>query len=295
MQQPPPTAAKVPSPLVLVPTGVPFELKRNGATITGRTWGTVAECHSAIVLVHGLGAHSGWFEAIARRLKVRGVYTVAYDQLGFGRRRDQKFLSSQQWLDDVHTVYGYVKEQMGNKPVFLGGNSMGAVVALAGVPGISPSGLVLFSPGFEGHKNAFTLSFRIKAIAQALLRPDTEICVPYSTETVSRDELVRNWINADTEKRFNVPGRMLLELLKLTRRLPKSYKQIHVPVIMMTSGQDKVVDTAVANLAFDAFGPSKKTKLHYEDAWHDLMFDPVLDEAVDALVRWMDDTANPPI
>jgi alpha-beta hydrolase superfamily lysophospholipase len=280
------------APLVLVPTAVPFELKRNGVTITGRSWGTIAESHSAIVLVHGLGAHSGWFEAMARRLKVRGVYTVAYDQLGFGKRRHQKFSSVQNWLDDVHTMYNYVKEQMGNKPVFLGGNSMGGVVALAGVPGIKPTGLVLFSPGFEGHKDAFTLAFRVKAIVQALLRPDTEIQVPYAIETVSRDQQVRDWINKDSEKRFNVPGRMLLELLKLTRRLPKGYKQIHVPVLMMTSGQDKVVDTTVSHLAFEAFGPSKKVNLHYDEAWHDLMFDPLLDKVVDDLVRWMSETAN---
>jgi alpha-beta hydrolase superfamily lysophospholipase len=286
------TAAKTASPLVLVPTGVPFEQKRNGATITGRTWGTVGDSHSAIVLVHGLGAHSGWFEAIARRLKVRGVYVVAYDQLGFGKRRTQKFTSHQQWLDDVHTVYAYVKEQIGNKPVYLGGNSMGAVVALAGVPGINPTGLVLFSPGFEGHKNAFTLGFRIKAIVQALMKPDVEICVPYSVDTVSRDEGVRQWISADPEKRFNVPGRMLLELLKLTRGLPKGYKQIHVPVLMMTSGHDEVVDTAVAYLAFEAFGPSKKMLLTYDEAWHDIMFDPVLDQAVDELTRWMSETAK---
>lgn len=280
------------APLVLVPTAVPFELNRNGVTITGRSWGTIAESNCAIVLIHGLGAHSGWFEAIARRLKVRGVYTVAYDQLGFGKRSNQKFCGIQQWLEDVHTVYNYVKEQMGNKPVFLAGNSMGAVIALAGVPGIKPAGLVLFSPGFEGHKQAFTMAFRVKAIVQALLRPDTEIQVPYSIETVSRDQQVRDWINVDGEKRFNVPGRMLLELLKLTRRLPKGYKQIHVPLLMMTSGQDKVVDTNIAQLAFEAFGPSRKTYRHYDEAWHDLMFDPLLDRVVDDLVRWMTEISS---
>ena len=36
--------------------------------ITGRTWGTASECRAAALLIHGLGAHSAWFEALGRRL-----------------------------------------------------------------------------------------------------------------------------------------------------------------------------------------------------------------------------------
>ena len=39
-----------------------------------RTWGIASESDAGIVLVHGLGAHAGWFEALARRLKVRQIF-----------------------------------------------------------------------------------------------------------------------------------------------------------------------------------------------------------------------------
>jgi len=67
------------------------------------------------LLVHGLGAHSGWFEALDGALKVRRIYTVAYDQVGFGRRRQQVFTSYNQWLDDINTAFDFVRATIGEK------------------------------------------------------------------------------------------------------------------------------------------------------------------------------------
>src|SRR3990167_7701064 len=83
------------SEINLTPTGTLFEIGPANEPITGRTWGTCSECRALGLLVHGLGAHSGWFEAMGRRLKVRRIYAMAYDQIGFGKRQDQPFFSYQ--------------------------------------------------------------------------------------------------------------------------------------------------------------------------------------------------------
>lgn len=273
----------------LKPTASPVEIDsgRINEPITGRTWGTIAECRYAAILVHGLGAHSGWFEAFGRRLKVRRVYALAYDQLGFGKRRNQRFLSAQQWIDDLVTVYQHVKSQVGDMPVYLIGNSMGALITLAAVESINPDGLIMFSPGFEGYPGTFTLKFRLGAIFSALTQPDREVSLPYATESVSRDASIREWINQDPERRMAVPGRMLLELLKLTRRVSAQHKNVRTPLLMATAGIDRVVDNRVNMMAFSKFGCSNKTHKCYQESWHDLMFDPAIDEVADEAVGWM--------
>jgi alpha-beta hydrolase superfamily lysophospholipase len=175
----------------LTPTATLFEVdsgsvaSRNGAggsfgKITGRTWGSPSECQAAILLIHGLGAHSGWFEPLARRLKVRNLFVLAYDLVGFGKRIKQHYRSPEQWLTDLTAVYGYLKKLTGDKPIYLIGNSMGSIVALQACPLLKPSGLALLSPGFEGHAQTFPLSFRLKTIVQALLNPDKEMQLPYN-------------------------------------------------------------------------------------------------------------------
>jgi alpha-beta hydrolase superfamily lysophospholipase len=242
---------------------------------------------SAALLVHGLGAHSGWFEALGRRLKVRRIFALAYDQVGFGKRRDEKFVSQQQWFDDLIAAYSYLSTKVGNKPIFVMGNSMGAAVSLKVVAdeGVKPAGLVMFSPGFDGHPARFKLSYRISTLTKALINPETEVSLPYTPDMVTRSESVRNWLNNDPDMRFSPTGKMLLELLKMSLSVPK-IRKIGCPVFMITSGIDSIVDGKASKRIFDRLDSPEKKELVFPEAWHDLMFDPVIDELIDELATW---------
>ncbi len=239
------------------------------------------------MLVHGLGAHSGWFEALGRQLKVRRLFAVSFDQVGFGKRREENFSSYSQWIDDVIGAFDHLKETLPGKPVYLMGNSMGALLSLVAADYVSPDGLVLFSPGFDGCPETFTLLYRLLTVVSAFLKPEEEVGLPYGCDLVTRDPSARQWIEADPQRRFRVPGKMMLELLKLSARVLKQRKSLSIPVLMMTAGQDRIVNNPVNNSFFSRISaPSKKTR-HFPEAWHDLMFDPVIDEVADEILQWM--------
>jgi alpha-beta hydrolase superfamily lysophospholipase len=255
--------------------------------IPARTWGLASDCRAAALLVHGLGAHSGWYEAMGRRLKVRGIFALAYDQVGFGKRSEEELFMKQQWLDDLKDAYEYLRNTVGDKPIFIMGNSMGALVALRSMGAINPSGLVLFSPGFDGNASTFTLGYKAKTLLTALLKPDTLVKLPYTTDQITRDPVVRGWLNNDVEARSELPARMLLELLKLTEEVKNTGKKLPSPLFMFTAGQEKIVNNAVSEAIYSRLVAPRKQKHHFPEAWHDLMFDPVLDELVDTLAAWM--------
>lgn len=277
----------MPTDINLTPTGSLIEIAGTSQAIPGRTWGTATECRAACLLVHGLGAHSGWYEALGRRLKVKRFFALSYDQVGFGRRRGEVLMLKQQWMDDIVSAYQYLRNVVGDKPIFIMGNSMGALLALRVVKELDPQGLVLFSPGFDGHPDTFRFSYRAKAIYKALFDPDSELSLPYTSQEITREQGVRNWIDNDPEGRFQLPARMLLELLKLTQEVKSGVKKVNCPVMMFTSGQEKIVNNTVNEAIFDKLQAPKKTKHCFNEAWHDLMFDPVLDELVDMLSNWM--------
>ncbi|CAN5603316.1 alpha/beta hydrolase [soil metagenome] len=264
-----------------------------GKPLPARTWGTATECVAGAILVHGLGAHSGWFEALGRRLRIRRIYSIAYDQVGFGKRKDEEFTSYNQWLDDLETAFAYARNTIGDKPLYIMGNSMGAVISVRALSDrrVDPTGLVMFSPGFDGHPEVFTMPFRIKALWQALTAPESEVILPYSPELVTRDLGVRNWILNDPERRFTVPARMLLELLKITNDLGKRSKQIICPVVMFSAGIEKIVNPRASEKLFGGLTCVKDQHV-YKEAWHDLMFDPVIDEMSDHLAAWISQTSK---
>jgi alpha-beta hydrolase superfamily lysophospholipase len=149
----------------------------------------------------------------------------------------------------------------------------------------------MFSPGFDGHPEIFTLPFRVKALWQAMTAPESEVILPYSPELVTRDLGVRNWILNDPERRFTVPARMLLELLKITNDLSKRSKQIICPVVMFSAGIEKIVNPRASEKLFAGLTCVKDQHV-YKEAWHDLMFDPVIDEMSDHLAAWISQTSK---
>jgi acylglycerol lipase len=258
--------------------------------LTGTSWGIPSQCQAAALLVHGLGAHSGWFEALGQRLKSRTVFALAYDQIGFGKRKDERFFSRHQWILDLEASYRYLQSLVSDKPIYLMGNSMGAVVALKAAIDLKPTGLVMFSPGFDGHPQAFKPWYRVRGLMQALFAPDSEIALPYTTDAVTREESVREWLEQDPQRRFRVPARMLLELLRFTQEVEEDAKKVKCPVLMLTAGVDKIIDNGASDRIFARLSSELKISRCFGQAWHDLMFDQSLDDVVEEVVSFIRQT-----
>lgn len=273
----------------LTPTCSYFQIGHGSGALPARSWGSPADCKAAALLVHGLGAHSGWFEAFARQLKVRRIYSISFDLAGFGKRNTQYVDDASLWVDEIIFAYDYLRRQVKDKPIYVVGNSVGALLAVAAVEYMRPDGLILLSPGFQGHPETFTKFFQIQAIIKAYLVPEMLVPLPYTPDMVSRDPSSVQFMENDSTKRFSVPGKMLLELLDLSNRTMKWLRHIDTfpaPVLMLTAGQDQIVDNSASDKIFKRINPSYKQAHTFEYAWHDLMFDPVVDEVADWLVRW---------
>ncbi|MBX9686364.1 MAG: lysophospholipase [Candidatus Obscuribacterales bacterium] len=270
-----------------------LEAPLSGETIKLRSWGQFQGAQGVALLVHGLGAHSAWFEAEARELAKRGFFVLAYDHCGFGNRRRRPFKSYKQWIDDLAAVLAFVSAKFTGLPLYLMGNSMGALVVMATSQIVKVSGIVIFSPGFDGHPKAFTPAYKISSVLSAIFAPQRPVSLPYGFELVSRDSSVREWLEKDEEKRVAVPGSMLFELLKLSQHVLANLKATAVPVLMITAGQDRIVNNELNGKLFARLNAPSKKHVHLPEAWHDLMFDPQLDEVADEISLWHSELGKP--
>lgn len=271
----------------LTPSCSFLDLAGRDATWRLRVWGDPERAQASVLLVHGLGAQSAWFEAMARQLVLQGLLVYAYDQRGFGTRGGEAVLSYTDWIDDLAFLVKKLRESQSEqgRPFVLLGNSMGALVAMAALQGLSVDGIVICSPGFEGNNEIFTIPYRIKSIISAIFAPDKDIKLPYRVDLVTRDLSVRAWLDNDHEKKMAVPGRMLFELLKLSKL--SNLKTVNVPVLMFTAGVERIVDNQVNKRIFAKLQAPAKQHIHMAEAWHDLMFDPQVDEVAEQTVSWI--------
>lgn len=276
----------------LTPTATLLEIdsssgKKKQKKIPCRTWGIASESSAGIVLIHGLGGHAGWFEALSRRLKIKHIFVLSYDLVGFGKQKNERYLSYSQWLEDTTSVFVYLRSIMPDKPLFLLGNSMGALVALASCQSIKPSGLALLSPAFAGHSDIFTISYQLPHIFKAIANPNGELTLPYSTDLIAKEEQVKSWLDQDPSRRQAVPGKMLLDLFFLTQKLRWQRIKISCPLFMLTAEMDNIVDNQASELMFQHIISSNKKKTMLSGAMHDLALDPAIDQVGDLLVDWM--------
>lgn len=102
------------------------EVEVDGVAIRYRAWGQAADTR-ALVLVHGGGAHSRWWDHVAPLLVQGRRRVVALDLSGHGDSGRAPDYRLDRWADEVVAVAGHAGA--GDRPVVIG-HSMGGFVAL---------------------------------------------------------------------------------------------------------------------------------------------------------------------
>ena len=117
-----------------------------GGTWAGRPWGSV-------LLVHGLGEHSGRYEHVGDQLTRAGLEVSAYDHRGMGGSGGRRG-HIERWSqlhDDLAERLAVVRAEAGGRPVVLYGHSLGAMIAAGYLlsDGPRPDLAVLSSPALD--------------------------------------------------------------------------------------------------------------------------------------------------
>jgi alpha-beta hydrolase superfamily lysophospholipase len=141
-----------------------------------------------VLVLHGLGDHSGRFEHVGDRLAADGFDVHAFDLRGSGGSGGRRGHVDRwtQMHDDLEERLAVVRQAAAGRPVVLYGHSLGGLVALGYLLGdrAKPDLVVLTAPGLDS-----TLPGWKKAVARVLGRIVPTLPIPNGIEgsTLSRD------------------------------------------------------------------------------------------------------------
>jgi alpha-beta hydrolase superfamily lysophospholipase len=175
----------------------------DGTRILTRQWAASPASGPAgpwahVLIVHGLGEHSGRYEHVGAQLAAAGLAVHAYDQRGNGAsggRRGHVDAWSQ-LHDDLTERHEAVRTAAAGRPVALYGHSMGGLVVagycMSARP--RPAAVVLSSPGLDA-----TLAAWKKQLAALVGRWWPTLSIPNGVDpaTLSRDPAVGARMAAD--------------------------------------------------------------------------------------------------
>ncbi len=252
----------------------------DGYTGLARYWPPQGQVRGAVLYLHGIQSHGGWFEASACRLAQAGLHVLQPDRRGSGlNERDRGHArSSGRLLSDVIEATAWLKGKAGNRKVSLVGVSWGGKLALAA--GMRQNGdidrLVLVAPGLFPQVD-LPIGQKISVAWSALLRPRRAFLVPLNEPELFTDNPLRQtYIRDDPLRLRHATARFLLASRMLDIMIQREAGQQAWPfaVTFLLAGKERIVDNDQTKRFARRLRCRQMRIIEHSQAAHTLEFEP---------------------
>ena len=242
--------------------------------------GAVAPPRAAIVYLHGIQSHSGWYEASSRCLAAAGIAVYQIERRGSGRdvAHERGHVDrAETWIDDVTAAAKLARRETGLEGVHLLGVSWGGKLALAAAADRSHlyRSLILAAPGILPRIDAaLTTKMRVAACLLAG-RPRTRFPVPLDDPalfTANPDR--RQFIADDPLALREVTARFLYESRRLDRLARRAARSMRLPVFLALAETDLIIDNPATRRLVESMPSRDRRVVTYPESHHTLEFDP---------------------
>jgi acylglycerol lipase len=248
-----------------------------------RDWAPSGEPRAVVVLVHGVGEHSGRYERTGDLLARAGFRVRSFDLIGSGasggRRSDIDKWSRYHDQVAVHVEWARAE----GKPVILFGHSLGGNIALgyALSDRTRPDLLILSSPMMDAG------TALQKAMARVLggMLPIMRFRQGISGAAISRDPAVVEAYLSDPLVVTAPTLRWGKNALENIAYLNQHLQELDIPTLVIHGGDDRLVPTASSEVLTEVGCVERRV---YDGLRHECMNEPEGPEVVADMVGWVD-------
>jgi alpha-beta hydrolase superfamily lysophospholipase len=253
-------------------TGVLDEQRMaDGQVLYRRSW-PLPNAKRAVLIVHGLGEHSGRYEHVAVWFNARGFDVRSYDQRGHGLTPGPRgaLRHADDLLADLTAVYTDYAAGRPQAPLLLG-HSMGGLVAARTVLDrrIQPEAMLLTSPALRSWEGP-----GLRKLAQMLsgLLPNLPLSNGLKTDHLSHDASVVAAYRNDPLCFRRITPRLADFIFRAGTACIADAATLAVPTLLLVAGADKLVDPSGSTAFASAASTSGQlTTRHFASLFHELM------------------------
>jgi alpha-beta hydrolase superfamily lysophospholipase len=266
----------------------------DGLALALRRWPHPAP-RQRVLIVHGLGEHSGRHDALARDLNAAGHAVSSYDQRGHGRSPGARgvIAAADSLCRDLACVIDTLQQADGAAPVLLG-HSMGGLVAarfvaeaLAAQPADwsrAVPALVLSSPALDP---GMTGVQKLLLSLLGTLAPDLTLNNGLQPDWISRDPAVVRAYRQDARVHDRVSARLVRFIVDGGERVRAAAPSWRTPTLLLWAGADR----CVAPRGSAAFAAAAPAAVLQHQAWpalaHEIFNEPERGQVILRLVQFL--------
>jgi alpha-beta hydrolase superfamily lysophospholipase len=258
---------------------------QDGLRLFYRLWNCAADGARSIVLVHGLGEHSGRYVHVGRFFAEAGYRTIAFDLRGHGRS-DGKAVFIKRY-EELATDVESVVSHFGERDLFLFGHSMGGQLVLwtARRSPLKLSGVIASAPWLG---LAQAPPFWQVVLARMLNKciPGTRFSTNVDAANLSHDQdHLDSLEDLDLLHKF-ITVRFYFEAIRAAARILDD-PVINFPVLLTQGGDDRVTSRETVEAFFRKLQAPVKTLKIYPGFFHELHNETSRQEVMEYYLEWM--------
>lgn len=267
----------------------------DGYTLHGRLWQPPPDVplRGAVLYLHGIQSHGGWFEPSAAVLAERGIAVLLPDRRGSGRNAPPRgdVRSGQRWLADLDELYSALQARWPGVETGIVGVSWGGKLAAAWSlrRPAACARLLLVTPGIFAAVDV-GWAVRLRIATALLFRPAAPFEIPLSDPALfTANPAAQEFIAADTDKLTHATARFFFHSLQLDRAVQSAPRRALAPeVTLYLAEYDRIIRNE-PTVAWVQRVAAHAARVHlFPGTSHTLEFEPEPAAFLDAVGGWAD-------
>ena len=257
-----------------------------------RSWKTRGS--DVLLILHGLGGHSGWYIDMGNVLASRGITVYAMDHRGFGRSGGQAG-----HIDDYHIFVeniGFILAELRNRhpesQIYVLGHSMGGLFAayVAAKYRDILAGVLFLNLWIQDTSH---LPFRtiLSILVGGLFKSRRYWQVDGGTETMTTNPEAIQMLQEDPFWGRKQTAAFLFQMVLMRLAAFLKARRISMPALVMQAEADKSVVIGTNRKFYEALVSSDKTWKSYPGYAHDSEFENDRSQLDDDVVTWIRERA----
>lgn len=259
----------------------------DGLALHTRTWSSEDDPQRGLLIVHGLGEHSGRWDHVARFFADRGYAVASFDLRGHGQSEGTRAYvdAFNDFVDDVQGIVesGLVRTDL---PWVLYGHSLGGLISAyyLGEDRPHPGAGILSAPALDAD-----VPGALRAAAQLLGRVTPKVALANSIDgsQLSRDDAVGEAYFADPLVNTKATTRLGMELFNAQGASSAVIDGIDTPTLVIHGGDDPLVPPSASAPLAAMDSVDRKV---YPGLRHEMHNEPEQVQVLSEIAAWLDAT-----
>ncbi|RKZ06501.1 alpha/beta hydrolase [Candidatus Fermentibacteria bacterium] len=262
----------------------------NGCSLYAQRWLPEVSPRAVVVIVHGIGDHSGRYMNIVNHLVSDQIAVYGYDLRGHGNSPGQRgHIDS--WMEyriDLLNFMNVIRAQRSSSVIFLMGHSMGALIALDFIlrENEQIAGAIISGAPIEPVGVAKPLKVALARILSCIY-PGFPIDLGLDIDAISRKPSVVQSYKDDPLVHGKISARWGTEVLSALESVKTHGEDINIPLLMMHGEADRLNSAEGARKFFDRIQARDKEFISYPGGYHELHNDQDSEVMLNDLLNWI--------